>query len=109
VSGTGNWTGRHTIVVNGELNINGALNTSGSDSKVVFIVYGNVTINGGGSSVRANILCQNQISISSSTTLFGALWMQNFNQNAPLTIWQDGFLFFSPEERTRHFLPGFLP
>lgn len=109
VSGTGNWTGRHTIVVNGELNINGALNTADPNTKIVFIVYGNVTINGGGNTVRANILCQNQISISSATTLFGALWMQNFNQNAALTIWQDGFLYFSPEERTRHFLPGFLP
>lgn len=109
ISGTSNWTGRHTIVVNGELTITGALNTSGSDSKVVIIVYGNATINPSGSSVRASVYCQNQISVSSSTTLYGALWMQNFNQSAALTIWQDGFLFFSPEERTRHYLPGFLP
>lgn len=109
VSGTGTWTGRHTIVVNGELTINGALNLAGSDSRVVFIVYGNTTINGGGSSVWANVLCQNQISISSATTLYGALWMQNFNQNGALTLYHDGFLYFSPEERTKHYLPDFLP
>lgn len=109
VSGTGSWTGRHTIVVNGELTINGALNTSGANSKVIFIVYGNTTISGGGSSVRASVFCQNQISVSTTTTLHGALWMQNFNQSAGLTIWHDGFLYFSPEERTRHYLPDFLP
>lgn len=109
----GTLSGKGTVVVDGNLNVNGNYNYSSADSRVVFLVTGNMNINLLCSQLAGTYIVLGRISVSSLAVdvTRGNICTNGQLQRltAALTITQDDTFLEQHDERVKHRLPGFFP
>lgn len=106
---SGQYSGSVVIVATGNVTISSSMGAANAASSLTIISYGQVNFPSGSAiTVGADILA-GTTNISRPLTLQGSLWTQSISQTASMTISPTGRHFFSPENWTRSFLPGFLP
>ena len=108
---SGNFTGKGTIVVNGDVTITGNMTYADADSRLVVIASGKITLAAAVNSYVGYFYTPVEFvtSANAATLTRGGIAAQKLTVAGPVTVHHDSSFWLNPSDMVKHRVPGYWP